>query len=240
VKIIGVIPSRLGSTRLPEKPLQVIKGKLLVQRVYEQALKAACLDDVIIATDDRKIESACRQFGGRVLLTSSKCQSGTDRVAEVARKVRGDIYLNIQGDEPLIAPSAIDLVAGLFGDREVVMGTVVHPLDDRRELTDPNVVKAVLDKNNYVLYFSRSLIPYSRNKVAKLRWYKHLGLYGYRREFLMKFTGMRQTALEKSESLEQLRVLENGYRIKAAITKYDSPSIDTQQDLDKVRKILGG
>lgn len=238
MKIIGVIPARLKSTRLPEKPLQLIKGKYLVQRVYEQAKKARQLDDVIIACDHEKIAAACRKAGTKVMLTSPDCSSGTDRVAEIARKIKADVFLNIQGDEPLIDPRTIDQVAGLFRDRTVMMGTAVVSLRHKQDIIDPNVVKAVLDKQLNVLYFSRSPIPYQRNQIQDLIFYKHLGLYGFRREFLLKFAALPQTVLERAESLEQLRALENGYKIRAVMTKYDSIGIDTAQDLKKVCAII--
>ncbi len=238
MKIIGVIPARLLSTRLREKPLQMIQGKYLVQRVYEQARKAHHLDDVIIACDHEKIAAACRKIGAKVMLTSPRCSSGTDRVAEIARKIRADVFLNIQGDEPLIDPRTIDQVAGLFQDKTVMMGTAVVPLPQKQDISDPNVVKAVLDKQHNILYFSRSPLPYQRNQVKGLVFYKHLGLYGFRREFLLKFAALPQTVLEKAESLEQLRALENGYKIRAVMTKYDSIGVDTAKDLKKVCAII--
>lgn len=238
MKIIGVIPARLKSTRLPEKPLQLIQGKYLVQRVYEQAKQARHLDDVIIACDHEKIAAACREAGAKIMLTSPRCSSGTDRVAEIARKIKADVFLNIQGDEPLIDPRTIDQVALLFRDKTVRMGTAVIPLQHQQDIIDPNVVKAVLDKQHNVLYFSRSPLPYQRNQVKELVFYKHLGLYGFRREFLLKFAALPQTVLEKSESLEQLRVLENGYQIRAVITNYDSIGVDTAKDLKKVCTII--
>lgn len=238
MKIVGVIPARLKSTRLPEKPLQMIAGKYLVQRVYEQAKKARHLDDVNIACDHEKIAAACREAGAKVMLTSPSCSSGTDRVAEIARKMKADVFLNIQGDEPLIDPRTIDQVALLFRDKTVVMGTAVVSLKHKKDINDPNVVKAVLDKQDNVLYFSRSPLPYQRNQVKELVYYKHLGLYGFRREFLLKFAALPQTVLEKSESLEQLRALENGYKIRAVITKYDSIGVDTAKDLKKVCAII--
>lgn len=238
MKIVGVIPARLKSTRLPEKPLQMIQGKYLVQRVYEQAKKARYLNDVIIACDHEKIALACRQAGAKVVLTSPKCSSGTDRVAEIARKIKADVFLNIQGDEPLIDPRTIDQVVLLFKNKSVLMGTAVIPLESKSDIHDPNVVKAVLDKENNVLYFSRSPIPYQRNQVKDLILYKHLGLYGFRRGFLLKFAALPQTVLEKTESLEQLRALENGFKIKTVITKYDSIGVDTAKDLKKVCDII--
>ncbi len=238
MRIIGVIPARLKSTRLPEKPLQMIQGKYLVQRVYEQAKKARHLNEVIIACDHEKIALACRQSGAKVVLTSPKCSSGADRVAELARKIKADVFLNIQGDEPLIDPRTIDQVALLFRDQSVLMGTAVIPLESKAEIQDPNLVKAVLDQKNDVLYFSRSPIPYQRNQVKDLILYKHLGLYGFRRGFLLKFSSWPQTILEKTESLEQLRALENGYKIKAVITKHDSIGVDTAKDLKKVCDII--
>lgn len=238
MKIIGVIPARLKSTRLPEKPLQMIEGKYLVQRVYEQAKKARHLNDVIIACDHEKIYQACQTVGAKVILTSPRCSSGTDRVAEIARKTKADVFLNIQGDEPLIDPRTIDQVALLFRDKNVIMGTAVIPLKEKQDIQDPNVVKAVLDKQSNVLYFSRSSLPYQRNVVKDLVYYKHLGLYGFRRGFLLKFAALPQTVLEKTESLEQLRALENGYRIRAVITRYDSIGVDTAKDLKKVCAII--
>ncbi|MDD5259840.1 MAG: 3-deoxy-manno-octulosonate cytidylyltransferase [bacterium] len=238
MRIVGVIPARLKSTRLPEKPLQMIQGKYLVQRVYEQAKKAHHLNDVIIACDHEKIASACSQAGAKVVLTSLDCSSGTDRVAEIARKTKADVFLNIQGDEPLIDPRTIDQVALLFRDKNVIMGTAVIPLKEKQDIQDPNVVKAVLDKQLNVLYFSRSPLPYQRNIVKGLVYYKHLGLYGFHREFLLKFASLPQTILEKTESLEQLRALENGFKIRAVITRYDSIGVDTVQDLKKVCTII--
>ncbi|MBI5554760.1 MAG: 3-deoxy-manno-octulosonate cytidylyltransferase [Elusimicrobia bacterium] len=238
MKIIGVIPARLKSTRLPEKLLQLIQGKYLVQRVYEQARKARRLDEVIIACDYEKIAVACRKVGAKVMFTSPRCSSGTDRVAEIAKKIKADVFLNIQGDEPLIDPRTIDQVALLFRDRAVMMGTAVVPLKHKNDINDSNVVKAVLDKQHNVLYFSRSPLPYQRNQVKELVFYKHLGLYGFRREFLMKFAALPQTVLEKAESLEQLRALENGYQIRAVITGYDSLGVDTAKDLKKVCAII--
>lgn len=240
MKIIGVIPARLGSTRLKEKPLQNICGKLLVQRVYEQALKAGKLDQVVIACDDLQIKKACEKFGAVVSLTGKNCRSGTDRVAEIARKTQGDVFLNIQGDEPLINPVTIDQVAGIFCDKKTQMGTAAFALKNQSEALDDSVVKVIFDVNFNALYFSRALIPYQRNRVSDGTYYKHLGIYGYRREFLLKMARWPQTLLEKTESLEQLRVLENGYKIKVVITPFDSVSVDTPEDLKKVRKLIGG
>lgn len=238
MRVVGVIPVRLGSTRLPEKPLQEVQGKLLVQRVYEQALQVKRLQRLIIACDDRKIKKACEKFGAKVMMTSRKCRSGTERVAEVARVIRGDVFINIQGDEPLISPRTIEQVAALFRDRHVQMGTAIYKITEGHQLSDPAVVKVITGLAGQALYFSRSLVPYPRCREEKIHFYKHIGLYGYRRPFLLKLAKMKPTPLEKIESLEQLRVLEYGFTIKTVITPYDSVGVDTPEDLEKVRQLV--
>ena len=223
--IIGVVPSRYASQRLPAKPLIDLLGKPMVQRVYEQAKKSKLLDRVIIATDDVRIEEAARLFGGDVLLTSQEIASGTDRVAAVALHMAGDIFVNIQGDEPLIAPEMIDEgVQLLLDDTSVPVGTLIKQISSRKELVNPNVVKVVISQSGYALYFSRSIIPYVRGEADERNWleqhtfYKHIGLYIYRRNFLLQFAQLLVSNLEKAEKLEQLRILEAGYKIKAGLT----------------------
>ncbi len=243
--IVGVIPSRYASHRLPAKPLVDLCGKPMVQRVYEQAKKSQLLDRVVVATDDVRIEEAVRQFGGDVMLTSQEIASGSDRVAAVALHMPGDIFVNIQGDEPLIAPEMIDQgVRLLLDDTSVPVGTLVKQISSQEELFNPNVVKVVLSYGGYAIYFSRSTVPYLRGESDEKRWlerhtfYKHIGLYVFRRKFLIHYVQLPVSNLEKAEKLEQLRILEAGYKIKAGITTYDSIPIDTPEDVARVVAIL--
>lgn len=238
MRVIGVIPVRLGSTRLAEKPLQEIQGKLLVQRVYEQARQVKRLSRIIIACDDQKIKKACEKFGAEVIMTNKKCRSGTERVAEVARVISGDVFVNIQGDEPLINPRTIEQVVSLFSDRNVQMGTAIYKITEGHQLSDPAVVKVIVGLAGQALYFSRSLIPYPRCREEKVDFFKHIGLYGYRRSFLLQLARLKPTPLEKIESLEQLRVLEYGFTIKTVVTPYDSVGVDTPEDLERVRQMV--
>jgi len=241
IKVIGVIPARYSSTRLEGKPLKDICGKPMVQYVYEASMKARLLNQVFVATEDQRIVDAVEKFGGLVRMTSSSHRTGTDRIAEVAAGiVDTDIVVNIQGDEPLLLPDMIDeVIQPLLDEPDLPMSTLCIPILDEEKLSDPNVVKVVFDVNGYALYFSRSLIPYPRKKEHYLA-YEHLGLYAYRKDFLMTYIKIPQTRLEIHESLEQLRVLETGYRLKVSITAYpyDGMSVDTMEDLEKVRQII--
>jgi 3-deoxy-manno-octulosonate cytidylyltransferase (CMP-KDO synthetase) len=240
MQIIGVIPARYDSTRFPGKPLALIKGKSLIERVWRQARKARKLDDIIIATDDDRIQKAAEAFGARVVLTSRTCKCGTDRLAEVARKTPASagIFINIQGDEPLIPPALIDeLAETLRATPGLPAVTAAYPLNDEREYMDPNVVKVVVDEKSHALFFSRSPLPYRRSK-GTMTCYKHLGIYGYRRHFLLRFTGWPQTPLEKIEQLEQLRILEKGYRIKVVLSGRDSYGVDVPDDVKKIERLL--
>ncbi len=223
--IIAVIPARYSSTRFPGKALADIKGKPMIQWVYERTRRSKLIDRVIVATDDERILSAVKSFGGEAMMTSSHHDTGTDRIAEVAKALDCDIVVNVQGDEPLIQPEMIDeAIAPLVQDASIPMGTLCRKIEDREEAFDPNVVKVVFDKNSFALYFSRAPIPWDRDAWAgKSSWkelslegpvYKHIGLYVYRRDFLLDYAHMPQTALEAAEKLEQLRALEHGYRIK--------------------------
>ncbi|MEX2115662.1 MAG: 3-deoxy-manno-octulosonate cytidylyltransferase [Bacteroidota bacterium] len=245
LSIIGVIPSRYASQRLPAKALVDLLGKTMVQRVYEQAKLAKSLDRVVVATDDTRIESVVKAFGGEVVMTSPDIPSGSDRVAAVAQKVKGDIFVNIQGDEPLVVPELIDeAVKALINDPEAVVGTAAKLIRSPEELANPAVVKVVFDRNHHALYFSRSVIPHVRDKQHQADWpaaaaiYKHIGIYVFRREFLLKFSVMGESPLEKAEKLEQLRVLEAGQKIVVAITDHDSIPIDTLEDVERVLKVL--
>ena len=239
MKIVAIIPARYSSSRLPGKPLKVICGKTMVQRVYEQVKKVNLVDEVIVATDDKRIFNKVSKIKGKVIMTSKDHKTGTDRLAEVATKINSDIIVNVQGDEPLINPSVIKLaIEPLLSDDSLKMSTLKHLIKDKEEINNPSVVKVITDKNNNAIYFSRSKIPYARNS-QKFNYYKHIGLYVYRSDFLLKFAEMKPTPLEKQESLEQLRVIENGYKIKVIETEYGSIGVDTEEDLDKVKNILG-
>jgi len=245
IRIVGIIPSRYASTRLPGKPLVDIGGIPMIVRVYKQAIQAAHLYDVIVATDNERIVSAVVDAGGKAVMTPSNLASGTDRIAYVAKNIDADIFVNIQGDEPFIAPIDIDRTASiLVDDSDASAGTLVKRITNTEELTDPNIVKVVIDKYGRALYFSRSVIPYQRDVQEKERWlnkseyFKHIGIYSYTREFLLKFKEMGISQLERAEKLEQLRVLENGYFIKVLQTENEPLCVDTPEDLRRAREFL--
>lgn len=239
MNITAIIPARYSSSRLPGKPLKDICGKTMVQRVYEQVKKVSLVDKVIVATDDQRIFNEVKSFKGNVIMTSKDHKTGTDRLAEVAAIIDTDIIVNVQGDEPLINPSVIkSAIEPLLTDESLKMSTLKHLIKDEEEINNPNVVKVITDKNSNAIYFSRSKIPYARNS-QNFNYYKHIGLYVYRKKFLLRFAEMESTPLEVQESLEQLRVIENGYKIKVIETGYDSIGVDTEEDLEKVRNILG-
>ncbi len=226
-----VIPARFGSQRLPGKPLLSKTGKPLIQHVYERVRKARLPDVVVVATDDRRIHDAVRAFGGRVVMTSSAHASGTDRVAEVARTLPHARFINVQGDEPEIDPALIDRVAKtLRDDRSADWVTAVRPVRGTTELGNPATVKVVADKAGYALYFSRSVIPHARGRGIPTKALLHVGIYGFRREALLKFSALGPSPLEQVEKLEQLRALENGMRIRLVETRRTSASIDTPED----------
>ena len=246
MKFLGIIPARYASTRFPAKPLAVLGGKTVIQRVYEQV--AGVLDDAYVATDDERIEAAVRAFGGKVVMTSTEHKSGTDRCREACAKIGGlfDVVVNIQGDEPFIQPSQLQALKACFDVPATQRATLVKPFtaDNGFEaLENVNSPKVVLDKNMNALYFSRSIIPHQRN-AAKEDWlknhtyYKHIGLYAYRVEVLKEITALPQSSLEVAESLEQLRWLENGYTVKAGITDVETIGIDTPQDLERAEEFL--
>lgn len=241
-KVLGVIPARYQSTRLSAKMLQPIAGKAMIQRVYEQAASARLLQNVIVAADDERIKSFVESFGGKVVMTSPHHPSGTDRVAEAAKDFDADIIVNVQGDRPLIDPDMIDeLTEAMLQHPEVNMATLANRIR-KEDMRVPSVVKVVIDKNNNALYFSRSLIPFPLHK-EKLVVYKHIGLYAYKKEFLETITGLPVGYLERIESLEQLRVLENGYSIYIVETKCENPhfsgfGVDTQSEIEEAEKML--
>jgi 3-deoxy-manno-octulosonate cytidylyltransferase (CMP-KDO synthetase) len=238
-KAVGIIPARWHSTRFPGKPLHLIAGKPLLRQVWERSMLARNLDSVIIATDDMRIAEGAFDWGAEVALTSPKHRSGTDRVAEVARHAKDFAFIvNIQGDEPLIDPRLIDkLVERLRSDRKIEIVTAAHPFQNPIEAESPHQNKVVVDRNNCALYFSRSVIPYSANR-SRVRYLRHQGIYGFRRDALLQFVKWKPTLLERVESLEQLRALENGVKIHVLVTAKGSPGVDTPQDADALEQTL--
>ena len=245
ITAVGIIPARFKSSRFPGKPLIDILGKPMIQRVYEQATKAKKLDRVIVATDDDRIFSAVESFGGEVILTSDKPNNGTERIAEIAATIDCSLVVNIQGDEPLIEPTIIDkLVILMLDDKQAVVGTLVKKISDINELKSPNIPKVILDKDFNAIYFSRSPIPYCRDNLNLDNWlmitdyYKHIGIYIYKRNFLLDLINLAPSKLEQAEQLEQLRILENGFKIKVILTEFDSIGVDVPQDVKKVEQYL--
>lgn len=233
-----VIPARYDSTRLPGKPLLEIAGKTIIQLVYERSMESRLKDVVMIATDDARIIDAASSFGADAIMTSTSCKSGTDRVFEAIKGKDVDLVINVQGDEPFIRPDMIDLLFSVMERESLEMATLCSPIVNKREYDDPNTVKVVLDKMGFALYFSRSPIPYLRNGSLRPMLYKHIGIYGFRKDFLEKFVTMQKSRLEEAEALEQLRVLENGHRIRVLTTQYDGFGIDTADDLHRARLAL--
>jgi 3-deoxy-manno-octulosonate cytidylyltransferase (CMP-KDO synthetase) len=239
VNVVGIIPARYHSTRLEGKPLVDIHGRPMVQHVYEGARGSTTLRQVIVATDDVRILNAVQAFGGTAVLTSPEHATGTDRVAEVARSLDAEIVVNIQGDEPFIQPGMIDeIVAPLREDPGLPLCTSMHEVTDPKDFTNPNVVKVVVDLAGNALYFSRSLIPFPRH-AENHRVFEHIGIYAFRRDFLLEFSQLPPTPLELSESLEQLRALEHGHRVRMVRTRlpYVPLSVDTPEDLEKARML---
>jgi 3-deoxy-manno-octulosonate cytidylyltransferase (CMP-KDO synthetase) len=239
VKRIIVIPARFASTRLPGKPLLEIGGTTLLMRVYEQALKSELKEAVVIATDDERIRSHACSFGADVVMTESALPSGTDRVYQAIRDRDAGSVVNLQGDEPFIRADMIDLLFRALEEGEAPMVTLGAPLRSRVEYDDPNTVKVVLDRGGCALYFSRSAIPFVRGEEPPVL-YRHIGLYGYSMDFLTRFVSLPRGPLEKAESLEQLRALENGYRIRVLYTDYEGFGIDTEDDLARARNVING
>lgn len=238
MKILCVIPARYASTRLAGKPLADIAGKPMICRVYERASEAECIAETLVATDDQRVYDAVKAEGGKAMMTAKDHPTGTDRLAEVAAAYPDmELIINVQGDEPLIEPKLIDELAAVFDeDPGLRMATVMTEMKDAAEQRNPNNVKVVTDQNGYALYFSRSLLPYPRNAVGT-PVYKHIGIYAYQRDFLLAYAKMQPTPLEQAESLEQLRALENGYKIKVVKTDYRFVGVDTAEDLKLVNEI---
>ncbi|MDA2938238.1 3-deoxy-manno-octulosonate cytidylyltransferase [Acidobacteria bacterium AH-259-A15] len=237
MRFVGVIPARFDSSRLPGKPLIEIAGKPLVQWVYDRACQAPRLDDVLVATDDQRVVQVVEDFGGKAMITRRDHRSGTDRVAEVAQWVEADVFVNIQGDEPLISPRTIEEICSPFERNSALQVTTARvEITDSAQIDNPHVVKVVVDEHDRALYFSRAAIPYPRRSPGS--FYKHLGIYGYPREFLQLLSRLRPSRLEKIEGLEQLRFLENGIPVQVVEVHEDSLGVDTYEDIDRVTPLL--
>ena len=239
--VVGVIPARYSSTRFEGKVLADILGKPMIQHVWERAKQSKVLDDLIIACDDERVADVARGFGAKVVFTAKGHACGTDRIIEVVNPLDVKAVVNIQGDEPFVHPVMIDMIAqALLGDKTLNMATIMKKIEDTEELNNPHVVKVVVDKNNFALYFSRAAIPFhAPNSEVKIPvYYKHIGLYGYTKDFLFIYRNLPASKLEAVEKLEQLRVLEEGYRIKVIETKFDTVGVDTPEDLEKAKEYL--
>ncbi len=243
MKSVVIIPARYQSTRFEGKPLATICGKPMIQRVFENSIKAEKISRVVVATDDDRIAKAVRAFGGEVIMTSDQNRSGTDRVAEAAEKMgctSRDIVVNVQGDQPLIDPRCLNEVVRPFSnDPEITMSTLAFKIVNQEEITDPKHVKVTFDQKGFALYFSRSPIPFGRDRSIDFDTYKHLGIYAYTKQYLDIFRNLPEGRLEQIEKLEQLRALEHGHKIMVILTENDSPEVDHVEDIERIEKILG-
>lgn len=239
MKVIGVIPARYGSTRFPGKPLALIHGKPMIEHVYKQVVQSKELHEVVVATDHEEIKKVVEEFGGKVVMTSKDHETGSDRMAEVTKKVEGDFYVNIQGDEPLIRHELISSLVQAAKETPDAVVTAKTAIKNADDVANPNIVKVVTANDGLALYFSRSPIPFNRSG-NDVTYFKHLGIYGYPKSIINEFVQLPSSTLEGLEVLEQLRLLENGYRIKVVETTYDAVGVDTPEDIEKVEKILGG
>ena len=233
--IVAVIPARYQSSRFPGKPLAMLAGKTMIQRVYEQVRQAAGINRVVVATDDERIYSIVKHFSGEVVMTGN-CSCGTERVYEAIKDYSCDIVINVQGDEPLIKPEMINELIDAFDNDNVAMVTLCKEITEIADIINPNIVKVVRDKNDNAIYFSRHPIPFNRNKRSGVKYFKHIGIYGYRKDILKEYVQTKKTPLEMAENLEQLRVLESGYNIKVKETTYDSIGVDVPEDIFKIEK----
>ena len=241
-EIVCIIPARYEASRFPGKPLADLCGKPMIQHVYERVARAKAVPYVAVATDDERILNAVKNFGGNAVMTAKTQRSGTDRISEAVKTLHlsaDAIVVNIQGDQPIFEPVQVDeVIEPLLNDQAIQMSTLIYKIILDAEITHPHAVKVVLDHQNFALYFSRATIPYVRDKNLKADYYKHHGIYAYRRDFLDTFTKLPEGKLEKLEALEQLRALEYGYKIKCVITPHDSVEVDNEQELERVRRIL--
>ena len=244
MKTLCVIPARFASTRLPGKPLVKIGGKPMIELVYKQASKAKMIQQVIVATDDVRIESVVKDFGGIAVMTDPELPSGTDRVYQAVKNTATDIVINLQGDEPFVSPDLLDELVDVFKDELIQIATPINRIKNDAEISNPNHVKVVKDKNGFALYFSRSQIPFLRDFKTgsdlsdNHEFYKHIGIYAYRKECLRQLTQLSASSLENAEKLEQLRFLENGFKIYTLLTEYKSISVDTPEDLENINNMI--
>lgn len=235
-KVVAVIPARYKSTRFPAKPLSLIHGKYMIQWVYERVSKVEEISDTYVATDDARIYDAVISFGGKAIITSEVHQSGTDRITEAIEKIEEsfDIVLNIQGDEPMIKTEMIKKLISAFNDDQVEMATLKKEITEMDEINNPNIAKVITDKEDNAIYFSRSVIPFNRDNRENIKYFKHIGVYGYKKEFIKTFSSLGQSSLEVFEQLEQLRALENGYKIRVLETKHQSIGVDLPEHIQIV------
>jgi 3-deoxy-manno-octulosonate cytidylyltransferase (CMP-KDO synthetase) len=241
MKCAAIIPARFGSTRFPGKPLALINGKPMIQWVYENTDACNLVDKTIVATDSKEIRNAVCGFGGEAVMTSPDHETGTDRISEAAENIDAELIINVQGDEPVLPAAAIEeAVLPLVNDSTIPMGTLKTKILKKEEILDTNIVKVITDINDLALYFSRSVIPFDRDGHKQVDFYRHIGLYVYRKDFLFKVSKMEQTLLEKAEKLEQLRVLENGYSIMVKETDYYPVGVDVPDDIIRVEKLMNG
>lgn len=238
--IVAIIPARYASSRFPGKPLAMIHNKPMIQWVYERVNGIDFINSVYVATDDKRIFNKVEEFGGRAIMTSNEHKSGTDRIAEAIEKIEDnvDIVINIQGDEPMIKPAMIEQLVSAFEDENVNMATLKKQLHNDSDINNPNIAKVITDKNNDAIYFSRSLIPFDRDKINNIKYFKHIGVYAYTKDFLMKFSQLDKSNLEQLEQLEQLRVIENGYKIRVIETEYESIGVDMKEHIAKVEALI--
>lgn len=238
MQIIAVIPARYAATRFPAKLMQMLGDKTVIRHTYENTVATGLFTDVLVVTDSTIIFQEITSNGGKAFMSSKEHESGTDRIAEAVKDMNVDVVINVQGDEPFVQRATLEKLCNIFLDESVQVGSLMHILTDEQHINDPNWVKVVVNKQMDALYFSRSVIPYKRDTSTSVAYYKHIGMYGYRKDVLLQFTALPASLLEQTEKLEQLRLLENGYRIRMAVTDPVGVSIDTPADLEKAKLLL--
>jgi 3-deoxy-manno-octulosonate cytidylyltransferase (CMP-KDO synthetase) len=236
--IIAVIPARYAATRFPAKLMQMLGDKTVIRHTYENTVATGLFTDVLVVTDSDIIFQEITSNGGKAVMSSKEHESGTDRIAEAVKEMNVDVVINVQGDEPFVQRASLEKLCNIFHDQSVQVGSLMHILTDEQQINDPNCVKVVVNKQMDALYFSRSVIPYKRDASAQIKYFKHIGMYGYRKDILLQFTALPASLLEQTEKLEQLRLLENGYHIRMAVTEPVGVSIDTPADLEKAKQLL--
>lgn len=236
--IIAVIPARYAATRFPAKLMQMLGDKTVIRHTYENTVATGLFTDVLVVTDSDIIFQEITSNTGKAVMSSKEHESGTDRIAEAVKEMNVDVVINVQGDEPFVQKSSLEKLCNIFQDQSVQVGSLMHILTDEQQINDPNCVKVVVNKQMDALYFSRSVIPYKRDDSTQIKYFKHIGMYGYRKDILLQFTALPASLLEQTEKLEQLRLLENGYRIRMAVTEPVGVSIDTPADLEKAKQLL--